>query len=367
MNVFSAGKSPAWIYDRINSKDVLKTEGMVKRTSADQIQMDRFVRYEDTKGSIQEEKLLTGTSAPVLEGNRAVRDSVLTEMERCANQFFDGSLSEDDLQAEYECLLGDYLNQVCESGASAENQKVAADKFYNTFRQKLLDVAVQRNNAEGEQYITGEMNSQRSWKYYNSDYYYASEKAIAAITDGAESAAQERGFSFEVPDYKAEGLNLYYNFNSAWSNSFDASQQYITDYDAVPPENFEWFFEQGGNRNHGVLTMDSLTIRNPDGTEEVIKYKTDEFDPTDPTKGTTWVRYKDADGKEAFISKDFRFNGSRDDLFTVSDLLKFTTQDSEQADKLNDFLNTLQLYSNGYFQRHSTDSMYGRRGVDFKV
>lgn len=367
MNVFSAGKSPAWIYERLNSKDVLKTEGMIKRASADQIQMDRFVRYEDTKGSIQEEELLTGTSAPVLEGNRAVKDSVLTEMERCAEQFFDGSLSEDGLRAEYERLLGDYLNQISEPGTSAEAQKVAADKFYDTFRQKLLDTAVQRNNAEGEQYITGEMNAQRSWKYYNSDYYYASEKAIAAITDGAEIAAQERGFDFEVPDYKSKGLNLYYNFNSAWSNNFDTSQQYITEYDAVPPENFEWFFEQGGDTNHGVLTMDSLTIRNPDGTEEVIQYKTDEFDPADPTKATTWVRYTDASGEDFFISKDLRFNGSSDDLHTISDLLKFTANDTEQATQLNDFLNKLQLYSNGYFSRMSPSLFAMHRGVDFRA
>lgn len=367
MNVFSTGKSQARFYERPDSRDMLKTEGMVQRVCAGQVQMDRFVRYEDAKDAIREEEPLTGTGVPVPQEDRAVREPVLSEVERCAGQFFDGSLPEDGLRAEYERLLGDYLRRVCAPGASAESQKAAADRFYDAFRQKVLDTAVQRNNAEGAQYITGEMNSQRSWKYYNSAYYFACEKAVAAITAGAENAAREQGFSFAVPDYKAEGLNLYYNFNSAWSNNFDASQQYITDYDAVPPEDFEWFFEQGGDSSRDVLTMDSLTIRNPDGTEEVIHYKTAAFDPTDPTKATTWVRYTATGGKEFFLRRDLRFNGSRDDLHTVSDLLKVSENDAGQTEPLTAFLNALQLYSNGYFSRISPSLFATNRGVDLRA
>ena len=209
----------------------------------------------------------------------------------------------------------------------------------------------------GKQYITGEMNAQRSWKYYNSDYYYESEEAISTITEGAEAVAQEYGLEFEVPDYKAKGLNLYYNFNTAWSNNFDTSQQYMIDADMVPPENFEWFFEQGGDSSNRVITPDSLTVTHLDGTQTVTYYKTDEFDPTDPTKANTWVSYTDDEGKQHRLGADFRFNFSEADLRTVSELLNFSTGDSGQDNLLNSFLSNLQVYSNGYF------NLFGGRGI----
>ena len=115
--------------------------------------------------------------------------------------------------------------------------------FYGEFRRKILSSAVCRSVEEGKQYVAGDPSGARNWKYYNSDYYYQSEAAISAVSKGIMDIAQRKGYDdFSIPDYKAKGLNEYYNFNTAFSNSFAVSEQYILNPDAVPPRNFQWFF-----------------------------------------------------------------------------------------------------------------------------
>ena len=286
-----------------------------------------------------------------------VKKEVDAQTDTVINGFFDGTVSEEELTDTFQALL-EKLSSACEDAGypfplrSIGATQAMTETFYSEFRRKILEVAIQRNNQEGQKYITGELNAQRNWKYYNSDYYFKSEAAISAITDGLNKLAEGPAYEgFTLPDYKGTGLNLYYNFNSAFSNSFSADEQFLLNPDMVPPKDFEWFYQSGGDSASKVIQCNSLTIEHLDGTTEFIDYRPKTFDPTDFRTATTWAAYRDAQGNRHMISTDFTYNFSKDDLRNVTALLSFTQGDSVQDAAVNCFLKNLQVYSQGYFSR----------------
>lgn len=285
-----------------------------------------------------------------------IANKILDQVDYHIKAYFDGTISEIELEDNYKSLAKEYIHIFDNESqsifpADIQRQQAAAENFYDMFRQQILSVAVQRNQEEGMRYVTGEINAQRSWKYYNSDYYFMSEDAITVITEGAKDIAQGQGISFNIPDYKKQGLNLYHNFNTAWSNNFDLNEQYIFDSDMIPPERFKWFFEQGGTSNYDTVGPTSLTVYHIDGTKSVFNYKTSDFEPTDPMKANTWASHTDVEGIDHFISRDFLFYFTENDLYMTSDLLSFSAQDVKHADILNRFLSNLQVYSKNHFTR----------------
>ena len=332
----------------------------IQKVSKDTVDVDSFVRVEHSyTGSIDPAicKYLDG-AAPSEHSSR---------IEECINQFFDGTMSESELQAEYGEMLKKELFGSMENPPSplTESQKETAMDFYNAFRQKILSVAVERNNAEGEQYITGDMNVQRSWSYYNSDYYYTSESAISAITNATQTISQEYDTTFEVPDYLEQGKTNLYNFNTALKGDpfIVSNYNYIVDPDVAPPKNFKWFYQTGGDPdNCARMTSFRATDKNGNIIYEE-DYTTDEFDPTDPLKAQTWVSYTDEDGVEHRLSTDIVFNNSKDDLQNMLDLLSFSDKDADKDSLLNKFLSNLQIYPKGYFDHFPIST----RSMDFKI
>ena len=331
----------------------------IQKVSKDTVNVNSFVKlkrtYTDNVGV---------TTCKYLEG--AAPSGYSSRIEECINQFFDGTMSESELQTEYGEMLKKELFGSMENPPSplTESQKETAMDFYNAFRQKILSVAVERNNAEGEQYITGDMNVQRSWSYYNSDYYYASESAISAITTATQNISQEYDTTFEVPDYLEQGKTNLYNFNTALKGDpfIVSNYHYIIDPNVAPPENFKWFYETGGDPYNNIRLTSFSTI-DENGNEIFIDYTTDEFDPTDPSKAQMWVSYTDEDGVEHRLSTDIVFDDSKDNLRNMLDLLSFSDKDTDKASLLNKFLSNLQIYPKGYFDRFPAVS----RSMDFKI
>lgn len=272
------------------------------------------------------------------------------------DKFFDGTMTAEELGDTLQGL-SDRLLKACEEEGypiplfGGSMAAAGMEAIYGEFRRMILDTAVQRNNAEGRRYVTGEMNCQRNWKYYDSDYYYQSEDAISALTDSFLTKVREMGWEdkVSVPDYKAKGLDLYNNFNSALSNHFNVDDRFVIDTEQVPPRDFRWFYQSGGNGGSPVLA--SLTITEPDGTETIIDYAGKDFDPTNPTKGTTWAAYKDEDGTWQYESADFTYDFSMEDLKNVAGLLKFAGRAGASREAAYRFLKNLQLYPGGYFSR----------------
>ena len=307
------------------------------------------------------------TRSPVISD---VKREVYGQAEAAIRDFFDGTMSAEELADTYQSL-SDRLMDACKDRGypmplwGGMMGPAFQETFYGEFRRMVLDEAANRNNAEGKQYITGEMTAQRNWKYYNSDYYFQSENAVSVLTEKFTVMAKERGWeeTVSVPDYKAKGLNLYYNFNSALSNHFNVDDQFVKDSDQIPPRDFRWFYQSGGNTGEtGSVT--SLTIEHPDGTTTFIDYTKPGFDPADPTKGTTWAAYKDEGGTWRYQTADFTYGFSKDDLKNVAGLLKFTGQPGKAQEAANRFLKNLQLYPGGYFSRFP---QYGNLGMNLRA
>ena len=284
-----------------------------------------------------------------------IKKEIDAEIDAVINGFFDGTVSEEELSDTFQALANRFFNACEDAGYPTPlwgDRPIQArtETFYDEFRMKILDVAVQRNHQEGQRYITGEMNAQRNWKYYNSDYYFKSEAALSAITDGLNQITQGPAYEdYTIPDYKARGLNLYYNFNSAFSNQFCVDEQFMKDPNMAPPKDFVWFYQSGGDSGRntssgGVTSVNGVPV-------EPASYGPKHFDPTDFWTATTWAAYRDAQGNRHLVSTDFFYNYDKSDLRNVAALLKFTNGDPAQDAAVNRFLKNLQAYPAGYFSR----------------
>ena len=338
--------------------------GKIYRVDPATVDMDQFVRVDtspERQAAVWKDSF--GDFALARSPVSDVKQEIDAQAIDAINGFFDGTVSEEELANTFQALTERFFSACEDAGYPCPLQskgmtQAMTETFYSEFRRKILETAVQRNNAEGERYVTGEMNAQRNWKYYNSDHYFQSEAAVSAITNGLERLTQGPAYEgFTLPDYKAEGMELYYNFNSAFSSRyapdgrFLPDGQFMLDPDMVPPENFQWFYQSGGDSESREITAQSLTIQYADGTSEFIDCTTPGFDPTDPTKATTWASYRDAQGGKHLVAADFTYNFSKDDLRNVANLLNFSQGDTNQDDAVNRFLRNLQVYSEGYFLR----------------
>lgn len=291
-----------------------------------------------------------------LEASPKTRDAwreISGRADAAIGKFMDGTMSEDELASQFQTLAHEMYEATARVGyplpfVDSSMEQACTEAMYDAFRERILSIAVQRNNAEGKQYVTGEMCPQRTWQYYNADYYYKSEDTIAVVTKGMEEFVQDRGWKWTVPDYRGKGLNMYHNFNTAFSNSFCLDTQYILDPDMVPPQGFEWFYQTGGYPRGAYVQMISHTTAHADGTQTTTYYhQPDQFDSEDPYTATTWAAYTDKNGERHVVSKDIIFKGDKSDLMKAGALLSFAVGDESEA--LNDFLNNLQLYPKNYF------------------
>ena len=263
--------------------------------------------------------------------------SMKSSMESLADGFFDGEVTESELADKFQALAEKFIG-ICKEKQypfpMLTGMDEAAMSFaYDCFRGAILKSAVQHNNAEGKELAS---KHNRGWHYYSADYYYKSESAIGAITDRVKGMAEDRGFrEFEIPDYKAIGKNSLYNFNSAVSGESDyipgglraVEEKWILDFDAVPPEDFKWFFEEEGSSEDVFMSGDGEDLPRP--------------------KSRVWAMYKDM-----LASNSFDFSLGRDlpsDVKNLGDLLQFGAGLKSEIAVVNKYLRNFQAAPSGYF------------------
>lgn len=304
----------------------------------------------------------------------AAAKEINQERDDAIHQFFDGNVSGEELSDTFTRLVTRLKNAFNDNeypsvlGLDLYGDEAVTEAFYSDFRARLLGIAVQRNDEEGKQYITGQIDTQRNWKYYNSDYYFQSEKGLSALEAGlekylsmAESLGYAKDYTVDIPDYKAAGMDECYNFNSAWSAYLPDvcyrgdADQFMRDYDQVPPQNFQWFYQSGGNATQRVVHVQLVDPEAPPVEKSTA------FDPKDFLSATTWASYVDGDGKRHYVTTDFRYAYDKSDRKPVSDLLAFTGSRKTDA-AINRFLSSLQVCSKGYYRRNDLV-----KGIDLRA
>ena len=116
----------------------------------DTVDVDSFVPVKSTYTSSE----LGETARAYLEGDQATQTSPMDDcidqslMEPCQNQSCRPSMK----KLLKKRAFGSMENP---TGPLTASQKEIATNFYNAFREKILSAAVERNNTEGKQYITG--------------------------------------------------------------------------------------------------------------------------------------------------------------------------------------------------------------------
>ena len=181
----------------------------IYKVDAATVNMDEFVTVDTSiKGQTTTWKRFYSDIALSQSPVASVKQEIDSKTTAAINGFFDGTVSEEELAETFQTLAEQFSDACQEAGYPSPLQskgmtQALTETFYSEFRRKILETAIQRNNAEGQQYFTGEMNASRNWKYYNSDYYFKSEAAISAITDGLENLTQGPAYEgFTLHDYK---------------------------------------------------------------------------------------------------------------------------------------------------------------------
>lgn len=293
-------------------------------------------------------------ASPAMSG---VKQELDTQRSAAIERFLDGDMTEAELADTARSMVSKLRDACIENGYPVPLQgksmhECMIETFYSDFRREILSAAVRRSNDTGKQYMTGEMNARRVCKYYDADFYYMSETAVNALTEGITSFAQEHGYDFQIPDYKAKGLNMYYNYNTAFSNSFDMEQRYILDPDQVPPEGFVWFYETGGSTDRGNgRCLASWSVDENGNICNYEYYGPTGFDLNDSLTARTWAAYRDKDGTVHRIETELVFKNSKEDLYNLVSLLRFSGGDSAVDARMNQFLKNFQLYPQGYWSR----------------
>lgn len=278
-----------------------------------------------------------GCSSKISEDIQSMKQS----MANIADSFFDGEITESELADKFQSLAEKFIG-ICKEKQYPFQSLSGFDEAelsfaYDCFRGAILKSAAEHNNAEGKA-LCSKYN--RGWHYYNTDYYYMSERAIGAISGKAKDMASEKGFDqFEIPDYKAIGKNSLYNFNSAVSGESDyipgspvqpINEKWILDFDMVPPEGFKWFYEAEG-RNEDVVMVEGDEVPSP--------------------KSTVWAMYEDM-----LISSSFDFSIGHDlpsDIKNLAELLQFRPAGRKELVAVNKFMKNFQVAPRWYYREQA--------------
>lgn len=348
---------------KVNGVDVYRMDRFKQEPPPEGFDTDSITWYAKDFGpcthlsSVQGEKeiFFSSTHMRLTEHIGSVAQPLLKEVEDSAKQFFSGKISADEFARRFTDLADTFVSACQERQypnalfASLSNEPALLG-FYEQSRRLVLQAAVAQNREEGEQFLTGEMNSQRIMLYYNSDYYYMTEDVIGAMDKMLLDYAKENGMDeFEIPDYGAMGWHQYNNFNSAFSGNPNRGwklevlhDEYIMDYDMVPPKGFRWFYQSGGDPKADapiVSYEDEYGIHENDFSK---------FDPTNFLTATTWVSYQDSSGKTNFFSADFNFAPVGKALYNLSELLTFSGNRNAEAAEVNRFIKNFRVFPQGY-------------------
>lgn len=231
-------------------------------------------------------------------------DPTKKKMEELMEGYYAGQISKEEIKEAFE----KWANFSCRS----ENRIL---NVYECLLEKNYLCAVDACLAEGKEIARKEGNGNRKVVYYNADYYYKAEEIHELLKETAKEFAAKHGLDVDVEGREKNVQGEYFtgglSFNAKWR--FFAKNMIgratIIDMDAVPPEGFSFFYQEGTN----MATVGGVLIIGGNGWSEKVDVP---FEI--PTAGKIAANY-----------------------FYLSDLFQANDKQNEDAQKVNSFLNHL--------------------------
>lgn len=200
-------------------------------------------------------KKITGMPKTYLGGDYG--NQIGDKIRSVTDEFYAGSLSREELIQKIKRMCMDVrIDQVqmhyTDGYNAADNRQILSDMY--TLAQKCnVRSAFAACDSEGAK-LAAQYGGvkQCNWMYYDSDYYYQSEDIRAALQQVIDELSAE--WDTESIDYEqAEAESIYQiagglDFNSMWQfHAFQRRVTCITDLEAVPPEDFSFFYQTNKN------------------------------------------------------------------------------------------------------------------------
>lgn len=214
------------------------TEEMAKRT------MDVFERSGCEKVTYPQYTKFGVINSPI--------DSEKEEMREVMEGYYKGEISKDDIK--------DFFMEYCSVMYARDEETVL--NVYEDFLNENYSAAVQMCFAQGKDIAAKEGVSTDNMVYYAADYYYQSEEIHDLLKEAAKEYGAKYGIEIDAAKrddgFKRDYLTGTPNFNDKWNfmaaNIMSSGR--LMDQNAVPPEDFSFFYKQGTE----VGTKNSLLI-----------------------------------------------------------------------------------------------------------
>ena len=146
----------------------------------------------------------------------------------------------------------------------ADNRQIILDT-YEQFRMENSVMAKWGNDEEGKGIAqeNGWDDGDKDWVYYNSDYFYKSEKVMEAIKEAVSELADEWHIGEIDSSERDEDKYLSYSssFHQVWKNGSENGDRLcsISDIEEMPPRDFSFFFREiSTDKDHtGIVLVNS--------------------------------------------------------------------------------------------------------------
>lgn len=182
-----------------------------------------------------------------------VRNEMLSVME----DFYSGNLTQEELIQKIKGMCKDMrveqVRQHHTSGYNTADNKQILHDMYTMTQKSNVSSAYAVCNSDGEKLAAQYGGVKKyNWMYYDSDYYYQWKDLRTVVQQVFDELSEEWGT--ESIDYEqAEAESNYqvaggFDFNSMWQfHAFQRRVTCITDLEAVPPEDFSFFYQTNKN------------------------------------------------------------------------------------------------------------------------
>lgn len=208
------------------------------------------------------------------------------------------------------------------TGTSEIDNKQILSQIYEMFAKENQRMANYANYQEGMKVNCGYGGDEQTvdWGYYNSDYYYQCEETHQFLKDITQKMAGQWSIpaidTEEVEDKSKLTLDGNFDFNSGWNHHFrrQHSRSSIEDESLAPPKDFKMYYKE--NNNNSGLGM--LAIWAGENKKEIdIPFQT----IPDSLKGQ---------------------------IYNVSDLIKFSKNETTYWEEYNAFCKNLDVFTRWY-------------------